>query len=243
MEDLEVAAQEAYAAIYKPLEDRLIDKKALYVVPEDMLYLLPYDAMMDDEGEFLIKRQGVRILSSSRDLVDKKAPARSEEMVILAGPDYFVENEPNRPSSGHRGALSVSSEGLRSLSFDPLDGAEAEGKTIKENYTGKTSMWIKKDAEERKIHQLKAPKMLHIATHGFFLAPEQRLKKRLLSMQRGGNMSVPPPADNPLFRAGLAFAGVNANAPYLGEINGDNDGVLTAMEVLDIDLYGACAAG
>ena len=39
-------------------------------------------------------------------------------------------------------------------------------------------------------------------------------------------------------RAGLAFTGLNANAPLLGEIDTDNDGVLTAMEVLNLDLAG-----
>jgi CHAT domain-containing protein len=39
-------------------------------------------------------------------------------------------------------------------------------------------------------------------------------------------------------RAGLAFAGLNANAPLLGEIDTDNDGVLTAMEILSLDLTG-----
>ena len=81
------------------------------------------------------------------------------------------------------------------------------------------------------------PEVLHIATHGFFLKEDQKLKKRLQGLSRGSS-SVPPPADNPLLRAGLAFAGLNANASMLGEIDTDNDGVLTAMEVLSLDLAG-----
>ena len=41
-----------------------------------------------------------------------------------------------------------------------------------------------------------------------------------------------------MLRAGLAFAGLNPNAPLLGEIDTDNDGVLTAMEVLSLNLTG-----
>ena len=51
-------------------------------------------------------------------------------------------------------------------------------------------------------------------------------------------MSTPPPGDNPLLRAGLAFAGINSNAPFLGELDTNNDGVLTAMEVLALNLSG-----
>ncbi|MDT8448380.1 MAG: CHAT domain-containing protein [bacterium] len=241
-EDMELAATDAYAAIYSPLKQYVANKPALYVVPEDALYLLPYDAMIDEDGKFLIESQGIRILSSARDLVLESPAPPSQELMIMAGPDYFVENLTDVPQahSGRRSALAVSAKGLRSLSFDPLDGAEAEGQLIEKMYPRKTEMFIKKAAEEQVLHRLQgpAPRYLHIATHGFFLKPEERLKKRLTSMQRGGNLSTPPPGDNPLFRAGLAFAGVNANASFLGLIDGDNDGVLTAQEVLSLELYG-----
>jgi len=82
------------------------------------------------------------------------------------------------------------------------------------------------------------PEILHIATHGFFLKPDDTLRKRLMKLQRGGDIQLPPPGDNPLLRSGLAFAGINANAQVLGEIDTDNDGVLTALEVLSLNLTG-----
>jgi len=85
---------------------------------------------------------------------------------------------------------------------------------------------------------MEPPEVLHISTHGFFLKANEKLKKRLSKLTRGGDVNVPPPGDNPLMRAGLAFAGLNANAKLLGEIDGDNDGVLTALEVLGLNLTG-----
>ena len=64
------------------------------------------------------------------------------------------------------------------------------------------------------------------------------IRDSIQGLARGGGNRLPPPADNPLLRAGLAFTGLNANAPLLGEIDTDNDGVLTAMEVLNLDLAG-----
>ena len=84
----------------------------------------------------------------------------------------------------------------------------------------------------------RAPEILHLATHGFFLKADDTLRKRLLKLQRGGEVHVPPPGDNPLLRAGLAFAGINTNAQFLGDIDTINDGVLTALEVLDLNLSG-----
>ena len=131
--------------------------------------------------------------------------------------------------------------GLRGLNFDPLPGAEKEGEVIKEVSDTKersTVIFSQRIAEENLLRKMSGPpEVLHIATHGFFLKEDERLAKRIQGLSRGSS-SLPPPADNPLLRAGLAFAGLNSNAPLLGEIDTDNDGVLTAMEVLSINLEG-----
>jgi CHAT domain-containing protein len=82
------------------------------------------------------------------------------------------------------------------------------------------------------------PEILHLATHGFFLEADDTLRNRILKAQRSADIHVPPPGDNPLLRAGLAFAGINNNAQFLGDIDTVNDGVLTALEVLDLNLSG-----
>lgn len=116
------------------------------------------------------------------------------------------------------------------------DQAKADGGAAKPM---DITMFTKGDAQEMSLRGLKEPpEYLHIATHGFFLKADDSLRKRLLSLQRGSDVQLPPPGDNPLLRAGLAFAGINANAPVLGEIDTDNDGVLTALEVLGLDLSG-----
>ena len=103
---------------------------------------------------------------------------------------------------------------------------------------------VKGDAQEKTLHELaEPPEFLHIATHGFFLKADDNLRKRLLSLQRGSDVQLPPPGDNPLLRAGLAFAGINANAGVLGEIDPENDGVLTALDVLSNSLWEVSDAG
>ncbi|MBF0445117.1 MAG: CHAT domain-containing protein, partial [Magnetococcales bacterium] len=100
-------------------------------------------------------------------------------------------------------------------------------------------IFINMDAQEVVVQSVKnPPEILHIATHGFFLKPDDSLRKRLLKLARGAALQMPPPGDNPLLRSGLAFAGINGNAQFLGEIDTDNDGVLTALEVLALDLSG-----
>ena len=169
--------------------------------------------------------------------VPSTAPADSTNETDAAEISLVTANQALR-SQSLRGAGS----GLRGLNFLPLPGAEREGQLIAAEMDSQKvnqTTFNRQAAEEAVVNGLQIPpQVLHIATHGFFLQPDQNLRRRLLSLQRGAELSIPPPGDNPLLRAGLAFAGINKKAPLLGEIDPQNDGVLTALEVLDLQLSG-----
>ena len=67
---------------------------------------------------------------------------------------------------------------------------------------------------------MKAPEILHIASHGFFLE----------DLARGDAQAAA--AGNPLLRSGLVLAGANEAQ------NGSSDGILTALEASSLDLWG-----
>jgi CHAT domain-containing protein len=86
-------------------------------------------------------------------------------------------------------------------------------------------------ATEQALKSLQAPRILHIATHGFFLqdsgAPEAKP-----SPEGTRALNATARIDNPLLRSGLAFAGAN-----LPRTSGD-DGILTALEAANLNLWG-----
>ncbi|MDJ0519268.1 MAG: CHAT domain-containing protein [Trichodesmium sp. MO_231.B1] len=93
--------------------------------------------------------------------------------------------------------------------------------TIAENITQEfpeALMLTKTKATENALKQVKNPDFLHIATHGFFL-PKPRSEN-------------PTNFDNPLFRSGLVFAGVEKQQ------SGGDDGVFTAYEGTLLNLVG-----
>ncbi|MBF0341262.1 MAG: CHAT domain-containing protein, partial [Magnetococcales bacterium] len=259
-DDLTKAGQESYDVVWAPLKAALDKVKTVYVVPDGMLNILPFNALIDEDGVYLAKSLDLHMLTSSRDLLPTEIPAAKGGLLILAGPDYdsdkvvdrqVIEDIVGKRSAGSpemKEGMRAFSSGMRGLHFDPLPGAEKEGKLIigqaqalnpSQEQQKENRIFLKFDAQEKVVQSIETPpEVLHIATHGFFLKPDDSLKKRLLKMQRGGEMNIPPPGDNPLLRSGLAFAGINGNAGYLGEIDTRNDGVLTALEVLGIDLTG-----
>lgn len=246
--ELEVAGRAIYNKIWKPLTPFLKDKPTVYIVPDSIVHLLPFDTLIDENDKYLLESKDLRILSSSRDLVVSSLPSAEKGLLIIAGPDYNIDTgkDVKKAIMDRRGAdsngLRLASVGLRSLSFDKLTGAELEGTAIKkvsDQLKKQATIYSKRQAEEVRLRGIKKPpQIVHIATHGFFLKPEDSMIRRLLSLQRGARNRLPPPGDNPLLRAGLAFAGINANAPFLGDIDTNNDGILTALEVLKLNLNG-----
>ncbi len=242
---------EAFDAAWAPVEEALGGLEYVYLVPDGVLNILPFNALMNEDEEYLIQTTDLHILTSGRDLLPNVYDLAQGEYVILAGPDYNANNvvsaeelavAADRRSSALKLGIRGSGSGLRGLNFAPLPGAEEEGRIITTQVEAKeesSDVYFGERAQEQVLASInEAPEILHMATHGFFLEADDTLRKRLLKMQRGAELQVPPPGDNPLLRAGLAFAGINSNAQFLGDIDTVNDGVLTALEVLGLNLSG-----
>ena len=250
-DDLLDVGMDTYAEVWEPIQAILGDVTSVYLVPDGTLNILPFSALMSPDEEYLIQTHDLHILSSGRDLLPSGFNLVSGDYVILAGPDYdsteVVSKAEMQIAMGKRSStlqvgIRAAGTGLRGLSFAPLPGAEQEGRIITSrvvDYESGSQEFFGTQAQEEVLSNLaQPPEILHIATHGFFLKADDSLKKRLLKLQRGSELQVPPPGDNPLLRAGLAFAGINTNAQFLGDIDTLNDGVLTALEVLSLNLSG-----
>jgi len=250
-DELLEVGMDTYALVWAPIQAVIGDIESVYLVPDGNLNILPFSALVDADEQYLIQTHDLHVLSSARDLLPTGYSLAEGEYVVLAGPDYDsadvvsaeqMEIAMGKRSSAQQLGMRSAGTGLRGLSFAPLPGAREEGKIIVDQVTKTKSASLEffgQSAQERVLADLaQPPEILHVATHGFFLAADDSLRKRLLKLQRGSELQVPPPGDNPLLRAGLAFAGINSNAPFLGDIDTSNDGVLTALEVLSLNLSG-----
>ena len=92
-----------------------------------------------------------------------------------------------------------------------------------------------KQATKAALRRAEAPRLLHIATHGFFLldaanSATPASPKPETNGTRAISASVK--IENPLLRSGLALAGANLSK------SGDDDGILTALEASSLNLWG-----
>ncbi|WP_416867655.1 MAG: CHAT domain-containing protein [Imperialibacter sp.] len=127
---------------------------------------------------------------------------------------------------GIRGNLNryINSDDLLAL----LPGTKVEVEKINALYaSSKTSSEIVlgDNAIETSLKDVRYPRTLHVATHGFFLEdpkPEEAIDTKYI--------------ENPLLKSGLIFAGANSFLAT-GEMT-DDDGILTAYEAMNLDLDG-----
>src|SRR5437868_161787 len=157
-----------------------------------------------------------------------KLPSR-EGILVFAYPDYGKEPEAVA-ASGARGSRTID---FSDVYFEPLPGVRGEAMAIKSLMPEATVM-MGEAATEGAVKQVAGPRILHIATHGFFLddvywgaasAGSRGVKRR-----EGGVFNEA--LQNPLLRSGLAFAGANQRQ------SGKDDGILTALEAAGLDLWG-----
>jgi CHAT domain-containing protein len=131
---------------------------------------------------------------------------------------------------------------LATLRVEALPGTLAEANAISPKLNGAIVL-TGAQATENALKQVQAPRILHIATHGFFLADaaptniasRSPMLSPLLNKANSFGGIRPPISgntENALLRSGLALAGFNVRQ------SGSEDGVLTAQEAAGLDLHG-----
>jgi CHAT domain-containing protein len=154
--------------------------------------------------------------------------------VIVANPNYEIANA-SPPIASTRS--SQRSAELSQLQFGPLPGTATEAEAIHPLLPDAVVL-TESAATENAIKQVQAPAILHIATHGFFL---ENVAQPTIENGRGigiiaSDTPITPASiitvENPLLRSGLALAGFNKRD------SGYEDGVLTALEASQLNLFG-----
>jgi CHAT domain-containing protein len=198
-----------HALTFGKLVPALGGSKEVLLAPDGAMNLVPFAALHDGKS-YLIARYTFTYLTSGRDLLRLGTRAKPKTGTqIFANPSFdAVPGAP--PPPGNRRSRAMATQQWAAL---PGTGQEAD--QVAKWLTGAT---IHRDqrATEAALKAVSAPRVLHIATHGFFLADEDSSEG----------------AENPLLRSGLALAGANKLA------SGSEDGVLTALEASSLDLWG-----
>lgn len=197
-------------ALIRPL---LRGATTLLLSPDGALNLVPFAALVDEEGSYLVERYHLSYLSSGRDLLRDETFSSRDASLILGDPEF---------GAGPRTGLPE----LETLDPASLPGTRTEAKRVAEALDLEPArLLLGAAARESAVKQARAPRILHLATHGFFFGDPTPEHKGLPECLKS------PPALDPLLRSGLLLAEARPASP-------SDDGILTAAEVMDLDLAG-----
>jgi CHAT domain-containing protein/tetratricopeptide (TPR) repeat protein len=262
--------------VLAPLQRELAGVRELFISPDGELNRLPFAALpvagpkgggiadgpITPDGNILGNAVALRLFTTGRDLLRLQQPAKAGAApVLIANPDF---NAASRSATGGASASAAAastaagpsvlrgglqrSPGVRGLTtWQPLGGTEQEARQLAP-LLGGGAVISGPAATAAVVLAQRAPRILHIATHGFFLAdqaaaganatggPAAPGARGLPAASGGagdGSAATTTTREDPLQRSGLVFAG--ANRP---DANPIDDGYLTAAEATAMDLEG-----
>ncbi|MFQ5844021.1 MAG: CHAT domain-containing protein [Planctomycetota bacterium] len=225
--DVRAPARRLDEAVLGPVRALVGDARRLFVAPDGALNLVPLGALVDEQGRFLVERYRLHYLASGRDVIRAWISLNTPQPpLVVADPDFEQAGEtpPAAPPSGL-------SRDMGAMRFQRLPGTAAEGRMLGELL--RVEPLVRAGAAEPALKEVRSPVILHLATHGFFLDDPPRAVLGERGLQYEGTPSPArrtAAAENPLLRSGVALAGANRRH------SGDDDGILTALEMASLDL-------
>lgn len=226
-------AQDLWAGIsdrlFKPLAGQIAGARQLFLSPDGELNRIPFAALPapSADGRLLGETVHLRLLTTGRELLSLSQPLPAQKMqsLVIANPNFNSKGHLGQPvirqtvptqtvSTGNDAdAPSQQRAGeLKAHNWALLPGTAREGQAIAALLGAKRLE--QEQATAASVQQAGAPRLIHIASHGFVL-PDQDQDRN---------------ADSPLLRSGIVLAG--ANQP---DLDPNDDGYLTALEVTQLD--------
>jgi CHAT domain-containing protein/tetratricopeptide (TPR) repeat protein len=227
--ELEPDARDLAGALLGPLRPVLGDCRRLFLAPDGDLTRMPFEVLSAGNGKHVLDEYGVSYVTTGRDLLRFGAVPVPEAgpPVVAADPDFDLGGDEEREGSCEVSGL-FRDLAAADIEFTPLPCTRFEGEAIG-SILG-VRPWLGGEVQEGRLKSCRRPRILHLATHGFFLPDPPR---------GPGSRTAGPGFWNPMLRSGLALAGAETRRLGGTPPPGAEDGLLTAEDVSALDLYGS----
>jgi CHAT domain-containing protein/Tfp pilus assembly protein PilF len=247
--------RELKALVWDKLEPCLDGADTVVLSPDGPLCKFPWGALPGRQPDsYLIEDRTIvvwpipRLLPQLASRSPEEPKSREPQSLLLVG-DVDYGGKPGRGDE----VAARSAPRLESLrNFGKLDHSAAEVAAIQLSFSRQfksapVDLLLGDEATESAFRrQAPTHRWLHLATHGFYDPPELHARRSATSLSPEGARLANMAGDQTLFGnggpggyhpgllSGLALAGANSQTV----IPGDDDGILTALEVSSLDLGG-----
>jgi CHAT domain-containing protein len=235
------AGRNLHQLLWQPLAKHLVGARTVLISPDGVLGTVPFAALPGrKEGTYLIEDVAVAVVPVPQLLPQVLAPVLRDSRLK---PSLLVVGDVNFDSTQTTVASAVDRSAPRGTlrQWPKLPATQAEVAAVKDSFTrlfrgGTVTDLREGEARKAAVRQALAKnRYAHLATHGFFAPPA--LKSALADTRPGASVGLfgreGVTGWHPLLLSGLVLAGANKEAKP-----GEEDGILTALEVSEMDLGG-----
>jgi CHAT domain-containing protein len=230
----------SYRYFWEPIQQRLNGIKKVYISPDGVYNQINLNTLKNPAtGKFLIDELRIDRVTNTRDLLEQSINKSNSQVILYGFPTYNLsgtnkqEEETKRALSrgvdrGVRSGILRYMRGEEGIALLPGTRKEVElisGLLYKQNL--EPVIRLTEEADEYSLKKMESPRILHVATHGFFLDN--------IELAETDNRYL----ENPLLRSGIILAGAGDFLITGNFVNNtEEDGILTAYEAMNLNLDG-----
>lgn len=230
-------SEDVLKLLWEPLKENVSEGATIYYVPSQLLFQISLESLPLPDGSVLGSHYHFVRMSSARELVKMKSESKgykSNSAVLYGGLQYDLEDSAMVEEAKKydlSNLLALRGEIARGDSvFHDLQGTKEEILKIEDllkRNKWQVSLYMGKNGTEESFLNMhgKSPKLLHLATHGFYYTPN-----------RAENVDYLKGYTDAMSLSGLVLSG--GNAAWLGKPlpKGVLGGILSANDIARLDL-------
>jgi len=215
--------EQSFHQFWEKIGTKLGGSSRVYFSPDGVFHHINLNTLFNPKTKkYLLEEKDIRLVTSTKDLVNPGPVEEENRLAELVGaPSYYLAGPTSSISTTERKSPQMtynlrleSDETLADLPATKTEVDRISG--ILESKGWEVKTYTQEQALEANIKESYKPRVLHIATHGFFQPDSTK-------------------GSNPLLHSGLMLAG--AGSTLKGERKEEEeDGILTAYEAMNLNL-------
>lgn len=218
----------SYGYFWKPISEKIPKGATVYFSSEGVYNEINVESLRNPDGNYVLDENNIVLVSNTKDLLNTTTTTKLQlaDRAAFVGNPAFYDNNITR--TDHNNATVAQT-------VKQLPGAEKEVQLVNKflmEKGWKTDVYLYENATEDTIKKIVSPRVLHFATHGFFIADNTQ---RDASVNAG--LDEQRAVINPLLKSGLLMthAGEIMESKDVYDFNMES-GILTAYEAMNLDL-------
>ena len=236
-----------YEAFWDEIEKEIEGKDVIYFCPNGVYNLINLNTLKYPDGDYIYEKKDIVIVNSLMELLEEDKQEYSSRRALLVGdPDYSLNIESHKQLGANikgnitGGGSYALTRDFKNTVLSELPYSKIEVTNISEllrDHKWYVKCLTGKEALEEAVKSEMNPRILHIATHGYFANNIRFNSRKQMETSLLFGQNPVKVIDNPMLRSGLMFGGSqNTLDGKYDPMSQMDDGILTGYEAMDLQL-------